>query len=58
MTPQPPALWDLPVGPVASASAGGFDTVVGVADQGWWDDDHDGWGWGGWLIMMGFMAIF
>jgi len=29
-----------------------------VADQRWWDDDHDGWGAGGWLAMMGFMVIF
>ncbi len=36
----------------------GFGTQVGVAEQGWWDDDHDGWGWGGWLVMMGFMVVF
>lgn len=36
----------------------GFGTEVGVAQQGWWDDDHDGWGWGGWLVMMGFMVVF
>jgi putative membrane protein len=36
----------------------GFGTEVGVAQQGWWDDDHDGWGWGGWLAMMGFIVVF
>lgn len=40
-----------------AASTEGLETQVGVAEQGWWDDDHDGWGWGGWLVMMGFMVI-
>lgn len=43
---------------MASASAGSFDTLVGVADQGWWDDDHNGWGWGGWIIMWIGMLLF
>ncbi|MBE7520744.1 MAG: SHOCT domain-containing protein [Thermoflexaceae bacterium] len=44
--------------PLASTSTDGLGTLVGVAEQGWWDDDHDGWGWGGWLVMMGVMVIF
>jgi len=43
---------------LTGTSTDGFGTLVGAADQGWWDDDHDGWGWGGWLLMMGFMVIF
>lgn len=42
----------------SSAAGEGFGTQVGVPQQGWWDDDHDGWGWGGWLVMMGFMVVF
>lgn len=33
--------------------------VGSVANQVWgWGNDHDSWGWGGWLVMMGFMALF
>lgn len=55
----------VPTVPVEAAFAGSFaatgedfGTQVGVSQQGWWDDDHDGWGWGGWLVMMGFMVVF
>lgn len=29
-----------------------------LAEQGRWDDGNDGWGGGGWIMMMGFMVIF
>ena len=31
---------------------------IGVADQRWWGDNHDGWCAGGWFVMMGFMVVF
>ena len=42
----------------ASAGVDSMPATVGVVEQRWWGDDHDGWGGGGWLFMMGFMVFF
>lgn len=48
----------VPTGLSTSARSCQLQTVVGVADQMGWGDDHESWGWGGWWVMMGFMVLF